>query len=173
MAVFRSIAESQKCNVCISGRLAADAGEPAGIMNEADPHSMPGTRQHLYARKVLHEAMLEGRRVAALHKDSMSIGWNKEGAKDVVIVAAWRRPAFLLRTLAQIMRAAASEEHFYLVLLDLHASPAVEEVAAALPAPHLLLRMAPHFFMQAGWGNSYSLLEGYRYARSLCGQLNS
>ena len=33
--------------------------------------------------------------------------------------------------------------------------------------------MPPHFFMEGGWGNSFSLLEGYRYARSLASQLRS
>ena len=47
-------------------------------------------------------------------------------------------------------RAAGADQHFYLFLLDLHASPAVEAVAASCPLPHLLLRMPPHFFMQGG-----------------------
>jgi hypothetical protein len=90
-----------------------------------------------------------------------------------VIVAGWRRPAFLLRTLAQLMEAAGADQHYYLVLLDFHASPTVEEVAAALPLPHLLLRMPPHFYMKSGWGNSYAVMEGFRYARSLAHQYKS
>ena len=66
-----------------------------------------------------------------------------------------------------------ADQHFYLFLLDLHTSPAVEAVAASCPLPHLLLRMPPHFFMQGGWGNSFSLLEGFRYAASLAIQLQS
>ena len=129
---FREIHDSSKCNVCISGRLEADEGLPAGLLNEADPHALPATQQHAYARKVLAEALAEGRQGMARHRLPERAG-EPEGARDIVIVACWRRPAFLLRTLAQLMRAAGAEQHFYLVLLDLHASPAVQEVAAALP----------------------------------------
>lgn len=167
---FRLVTSSDKCNVCISGRVSGDDGAPEGLLNEIDPHTLPGTAQHLYARAVLQEALAEGQRL----QDAAGVSANqKRDRRDIVIVAAWRRPAFLLRTLAHLMRAADGADQFYLVLLDLHSSPAVEEVAAALPVSHLLLRMPPHFFMQAGWGNSYSLLEGYRYARSLYAQLDS
>ena len=99
---------------------------------------------------MLQEALLEGQRLSRLHGTATGSAKLEHEQRDIVIVAAWRRPAFLLRTLAHLMRAAGGGDQFYLVLLDLHASPAVEEVAAALPAPHLLLRMPPHFFMQAG-----------------------
>lgn len=49
----------------------------------------------------------------------------------------------------------------------------VEEIASVFPVPHHILRIQPHFFSEAGWGNSYAVLEGYRYARSLAGQLGS
>ena len=65
---FRLITASEKCNVCISRRLVADEGAPAGVLNEADPHAQPGTRQHLYARGVLSEALQEGQRVSKLHR---------------------------------------------------------------------------------------------------------
>ena len=99
---------------------------------------------------MLQDALAEGQRASTLHSQTAGSADLKRDQRDIVIVAAWRRPAFLLRTLAHLMRAAGGANQFYLVLLDLHSSPVVEEVAAALPAPHLLLRMPPHFFMQAG-----------------------
>lgn len=118
-----------------------------------------------YARNVLQQALEEGQRSSALYrKDAESL---KLKHRDIVMIAAWRRPAFLLRTLAHLMRAAGGADQFYLVLLDLHSSVAVEEVAAALPVPHLLLRMPPHFFMQAGVRlQKATLLARYRSRQS-------
>ena len=99
---------------------------------------------------MLQKALAEGERASAMYSQAAGSADRKSDQRDIVIVAAWRRPAFLLRTLAHLMRAVGGANQFYLVLLDLHSSPVVEEVAAALPAPHLLLRMPPHFFMQAG-----------------------
>lgn len=114
---------------------------------------------------MLQNALVQGQRASVQYGTAADSENLKRDHRDIVIVAAWRRPAFLLRTLVHLMQAAGGMDQFYLVLLDLHSSTTVEEVAAALPVPHLLLRMPPHFFMQAGMS-----LQLRWYPRNVCSQ---
>ena len=87
----------------------------------------------------------------------------KPGPLDVVVVAAWRRPEFLLTSLRHVLAAKAAEEHEYIFVLDYDYDPICRAVAEAFPLPHKRIVHTPkHEFFNRG--NSYNLLEGYRYA---------
>jgi hypothetical protein len=162
-----SIDSRMPCNVCVSGFSLSSASSDA---TERVASAGATSAAHMYARQVLVAAVDKGRALSVAQgvpNDPMA------SSRDIVIVSGWRRPAFLLRTLVKLFEAAGSEQHFYLVILDLHASRATVDVAEAIPFAHHIMRVQPHFFINSGWGNSYAVLEGFRYARALAGQLHS
>eukprot|EP01052_Picozoa_sp_SAG31_P036220 SAG31_NODE_4486_length_3194_cov_7.612278_1_plen_339_part_10 len=56
---------------------------------------------------------------------------NRDATKDVVLVTAWRRPAFLLQTLARLLSADLSEEHRFVVVLEHGYEPLIDTVRPA------------------------------------------
>ena len=91
--------------------------------------------------------------------------------RDVVLIAAWRRPEFLLMSLSYVLAATHASEHEYIFILDFGYDPLVLAVAKAFPMPHTHIHFAPkHEFIG---GNSFSTLEGYRYAHMVAKTVGS
>jgi hypothetical protein len=151
--VMNTVTEVGSSDACISGQAVDEMA--GGAAADVD-----------FAKSVMAKALTEGS--ATAHPSSPA--WD---AKDIVIVSAWRRPEFLLRTLSYLLRAEAADSHFFLFVLDLHSAPEVLAIARACPVEHLVLQLPPHFFLNEGWGNSFAILEGFRYAASLGTQWKS
>lgn len=93
------------------------------------------------------------------------------GRRDIVMIAAWRRPEFLLMSLSHVWAATYADDHEYIFIFDHDVDPLVRAVAQAFPASHKRMHYAPqHEFMT---GNSFNLLEGYRYAHMVARMLKS
>ena len=95
----------------------------------------------------------------------------RRGRRDVVLVVAWRRPEFLLMSLSHVLAATYADDHEYIFLFDHDVDPLVRAVAEAFPASHKRMHYTPqHEFMR---GNSFNVLEGYRYAHMVARALRS
>ena len=96
---------------------------------------------------------------------------DKAEDRDVVLVAAWRRPEFLIMSLSYVLAATHADEHEYVFILDYGYDPLVLAVATAFPAKHTRIHFSPkHEFIG---GNSFNTLEGYRYAHMVAKMLGS
>jgi hypothetical protein len=82
---------------------------------------------------------------------------------DVVLVVAWRRAAFLLAALERLLQADGSEDHVYVFQIDYGYDPEVLAVACAWPLQKRIVLASEHPFTPLK-SNSYTVLEGYRYA---------
>lgn len=82
---------------------------------------------------------------------------------DVVLVVAWRRAAFLLGALERLLQADGSEDHVYVFQIDYGYDPEVLAVACAWPLQKRIVLASEHPFTPLK-SNSYTVLEGYRYA---------
>ena len=91
--------------------------------------------------------------------------------RDVVLVAAWRRPEFLLMSLSHVVAAKHFDEHEYIFIFDWDYDPISLAVAKAFPGTHTRMHFSPrHEFIE---GNSFNVLEGYRYAHMIAHSLGS
>ncbi|MCC6807514.1 MAG: hypothetical protein IT381_08825 [Deltaproteobacteria bacterium] len=90
---------------------------------------------------------------------------------DVVVIPAWRRADFLALTLERIAAARHSDEHHYFITLDRGFDPEVLAVAQAWKQKDVavLARTSDHGY----YGNSFNVLEGFRYALGQAARLGS
>jgi hypothetical protein len=89
-----------------------------------------------------------------------------------VLVAAWRRPEFLLISLVHALEARWADDHEFIFILDHGHGAHVRAVVDAFPAIHKRVIIAPeHEFYQNS--NSFNVLEGYRYAHMVGHKLGS
>ena len=65
---------------------------------------------------------------------------------DIVMVTAWRRPAFLLQALARLLAATHAEEHTFVFVLEPGYEPLIEAVIAAFPLHKRVYRAPAAFF---------------------------
>jgi hypothetical protein len=87
-----------------------------------------------------------------------------------VLVAAWRRPEFLLVSLQHALRARWADDHEFIFILDHGHGAHVRAVVDAFPVTHKRVLMAiAHDYH----GNSFNVLEGYRYASIVARKLGS
>ena len=119
--------------------------------------------------------MAEARRVFEQAREHSEPSPPSDRPKDVVLVIAWQRAAFLLATLDNVLRAQLADEHVFVFQLDEGFSVDVLAVACAWPLEKRIVLAPPHADFTPANSNSYSVLEAYRYgemvARGLCSQL--
>ena len=134
-----------------------------------------------FAARLFREA-LNGRSTSV---DGKSV--HDPATADVVMVTAWRRPAFLTETLVRLLSATHAEEHSYVFILEPGYEPLIEAVIGAFPLDKRIFRAPAHFFggrmceegaggvgdderiacQNTRRGNTFTTLEGYRYVQLL------
>lgn len=82
---------------------------------------------------------------------------------NVVLIPCWRREDFLQVTLDCIKEAQGADKNIYVFLVDRGFHSEVVEVAKAFPLEKIIRFTPQHRF----YGNSYNLLEGYRFGHKL------
>jgi hypothetical protein len=88
---------------------------------------------------------------------------------NIVIIPCWRRDDFLQVTLDYILKADSADQYLYVFCLDRGFNSGVLEVANAFPLRKLIRRTPQHRF----YGNTYNLLEGYKFGCQLARQHRS
>ena len=83
--------------------------------------------------------------------------------QNITLIPAWRRDDFLQVTLDYIKEATGADRNLYVFLVDRGFHTEVVEVIKSFPLEKLI-RFAPQHRYR---GNSYNLLEGYKYALQL------
>eukprot|EP01051_Picozoa_sp_SAG22_P012697 SAG22_NODE_1345_length_4675_cov_2.245629_1_plen_378_part_00 len=166
-----------KCHVCKSFRYSIPEDLARELMKAAHPPQVAGEASCTgdvvdvgFARQVFNDAL--GGRVAAPPGDAPA---------DVVIVTGWRRPVFLLEALTRLLMAELAEQHRYLVVLEPGYEPMQERILEAFPLPLEVFKASRHKLghgckahgdrghacRSVRGGNSFTTLEGYRYAEML------
>jgi hypothetical protein len=93
-------------------------------------------------------------------------------ATDIVLVPTHRRPEFLAITLELLRRCDLHTQHFFVVLVDRGADPDTFKIIERY-SPGLQLQVLSRLGEHSYRGNSYNVLEGYRYALHLAARLHS
>jgi hypothetical protein len=116
---LRTIEKTGSCTTCQSGTLGeASAMDMFGHTSPQPTVSNNFAGERAYAAQVLHSALEDGRNISYRYGVPNDL---VASSRDIVIVACWRRPVFLLRTLVHLLKAAGSEQNFYLFVVDMHA----------------------------------------------------
>lgn len=89
--------------------------------------------------------------------------------QNLVLIPCWRRDDFLAVTLEHIVNANRADQYCYIFLVDRGFSPNVLGVIESFPLCKDVRIMNPHRYI----GNSYNVLEGYKYALELTPQCES
>jgi hypothetical protein len=89
--------------------------------------------------------------------------------QNIVLIPCWRRPDFLTVTLEHIRNAKRAQANRYVFLVDYGFCPDVLRVIASFPFTHEVRHAPQHAYH----GNSFNVLEGYKYAAHLARRYRS
>jgi hypothetical protein len=89
--------------------------------------------------------------------------------QNIVLIPCWRRDDFLAVTLDFIKEANGADKNHYVFLIDRNFHSSVVDVAKNFPLDRSLRFSPQHRYH----GNSYNVLEGYRYALQIAAEKQS